>query len=471
MILHKYFTEYDDSLTQMLNTDPLGMTVIWSAFGQQIFNNRVSSISNDVRNYTLNLIHHLAIKELIESPENITLHREVRKKYPSMESLEFKQACLIHAENIFVYSLLTTNEADIDTNGILGVTKGRAKLGNNSDEALLDFTHEDKSFLLVRQLTLGVSGRYKTPFIGMRFFDKDYRYHLPESKEIWDKVSRHIENKCEDLNVLKNELVKHFRSILSNPLKQINILNDSNMAIRQAYVKVFQSPQYVGLKTKELWLDITDLKNDAAGYLYSVIQDEKNTDYEKIFCIAHGKALTENNELSRQKLQNILDIEPFLTECNILFSILRSKRNSSLEEAKAVYEEFEGSNQDTLPVMAQALRNKGMLFNVLGDTAKKRFELLLQLADIKEDKFKSTVDKLLSYHKSVMTSRGQSAWVEMKPDGSFRCNIKLSNINAIKKSAKQWFHHYYIDEFRHLISGLEGMAKKEYKDETTARTQ
>ena len=72
MYLSQFFTEYDDTLSQNLNIDPLGMTMIWSALGQRIFKNRVSSISNDVRNYTLNLVHHLAIKELVDSSIRLT---------------------------------------------------------------------------------------------------------------------------------------------------------------------------------------------------------------------------------------------------------------------------------------------------------------------------------------------------------------------------------------------------------------
>ena len=45
MLLNEFLTEYDDSLGSELNIDPLGLQVIWSAFGQQIFQNRISSIS------------------------------------------------------------------------------------------------------------------------------------------------------------------------------------------------------------------------------------------------------------------------------------------------------------------------------------------------------------------------------------------------------------------------------------------
>jgi hypothetical protein len=65
MYIEKFFTEYDDDVSSQLNLDPLGLQVIWSAYGQEIFKNRISSISNDVRNYTLNLFHHHIVRTVV----------------------------------------------------------------------------------------------------------------------------------------------------------------------------------------------------------------------------------------------------------------------------------------------------------------------------------------------------------------------------------------------------------------------
>lgn len=54
MRLSQYLTEYDEDLSGDSQIDPLGVLTIWSAFGQEIFRNRVNSVSNDVR---LSLIH------------------------------------------------------------------------------------------------------------------------------------------------------------------------------------------------------------------------------------------------------------------------------------------------------------------------------------------------------------------------------------------------------------------------------
>ncbi|HKM97036.1 MAG TPA: hypothetical protein VJY99_10120 [Buttiauxella sp.] len=72
MYIEKFLTEYDDSLTGELNVDPLGQLVIWSSWGQDIFHSRITSIANDVRQYTLNLMHHSVLRQLLADDKQQT---------------------------------------------------------------------------------------------------------------------------------------------------------------------------------------------------------------------------------------------------------------------------------------------------------------------------------------------------------------------------------------------------------------
>lgn len=460
MYLNKFFTEYDDSLTHTLNIDPLGMTVIWSAFGQKVFNNRVSSISNDVRNYTLNLVHHLAIKELIDS--GITLHGQLAHIYPQADILEFKQACLIHAENIFVYSLLTSEQPS-DTFGILGASKGRAKLGKG-EGITLNFSHTKVSHLLVRQLTLGVSGRYKTPFIDMKFFDKDYRYKHPKYVEQWKKTSKFINN-CEELKKVKDLLISHFNKLLKSTHKKPTInFDEVPLELKNAYQTAFSSAKHVGFMCKDFWLDVSELNDGAAGCLYEVIQaNEEQINRQQVF--EQALSLTTDFEV-KTKLQNIIDIEPFLAECDLLFTLLMSQRKQTIQD---VFESYQllGRNVNTLPSLARTLVDNLQVQEVLGSTAKNRFASLLKLSLIvhgdDEGTLKSIISVLLKYHANIMSKRGQSVWVENDANGSFSCNVKLSKMPSIdKRPTATWYHRYYLSEFKQLIHGLEG--QKEIKD-------
>jgi len=460
LYLKKFFTEYDDSLTHTLNIDPLGMTVIWSAFGQKIFNNRVSSISNDVRNYTLNLVHHLAIKELIDS--GITLHGQLAHIYPQADVLEFKQACLIHAENLFVYSILTS-EKPVDSLGILGASKGRAKLGKG-EGVTLNFSHTKVSHLLVRQLTLGVSGRYKTPFIDMEFCDKDYRYKHPKYVANWKKASKFI-NSCDELKKVKDLLIAHFNKLLKSTHKKPTInFDEVPLELKNAYQTAFSSAKHAGSMCKDFWLDVSELNIGAAGCLYEVIQaNEEQMNRQQIF--EQALSLSTDFEV-KTKLQNIIDIEPFLAECDLLFTLLMSQRKQTIQDVFKSYKLL-GRDINTLPILARALVDNIQVKNVLGTTAKGRFESLLKFSMIvqgdDEDILKSIISVLLKYHESIMSKRGQSVWVENDANGNFSCNVKLSKVPSVeKRPIATWYHRYYLSEFKQLIHGLEG--QKEIKD-------
>ena len=55
MQLKSLFTEYDDSIDANAYRDPMGLQIIWSAVGQNIFERNITSISSDMRNFVINL--------------------------------------------------------------------------------------------------------------------------------------------------------------------------------------------------------------------------------------------------------------------------------------------------------------------------------------------------------------------------------------------------------------------------------
>jgi hypothetical protein len=215
MFLNQYLTEYDDSLAGESYIDPLGMLVIWSAFGQRIFKNRVNSISNDVRNYTLNLLNHYLISKLVQD-DTVALSSAMSSVYSGKDSLQFKYACLVYLENLFVFSILAQEDvADIDSSGVLGITKARRMWESSQSNPTLVFTHEKISHILVRQLSLGVSGRYKTPFVEIGFFDGGYHYHLPSSIDRWTAAEDFITT-TPVLKKLADTVYPHLQNLLTH---------------------------------------------------------------------------------------------------------------------------------------------------------------------------------------------------------------------------------------------------------------
>ena len=61
------FSAFDASISADSRRDPMGMQTIWSAVGQRIFGNRITSVTNDLRSFTTNLFNHYVVRKLLET--------------------------------------------------------------------------------------------------------------------------------------------------------------------------------------------------------------------------------------------------------------------------------------------------------------------------------------------------------------------------------------------------------------------
>ena len=168
-----------------------------------------------MRNYTLNLLHHALIRDLCDD-DAVQPSRALVDEVGDKNSLSLRQACLVYLENIFTYAMVESASTSVDGMGILGAKKARARLeqapGGNPQ---LQFTHKQSGYLLVRQLGLGVSGRYKTPFMEMGFFNAIYNYHhKPEAVLLWDKAQSLFQSN-ERLCALYQEARQHLLELLT----------------------------------------------------------------------------------------------------------------------------------------------------------------------------------------------------------------------------------------------------------------
>lgn len=459
MYLSQFFTTYDDSLTQSLNTDPLGMTMIWSRLGQEVFHNRVSSISNDVRNYTLNLIHHYVIKQIVENQNELS--RSLQGVFGHVDTLAFKQACLIYMENIFVFSMLEAEESQqvkVQVQGILGTSKARQQLAE--DESSLLFTNKQSGQLLVRQLTLGASGRYKTPFTEMAFFDKEYRYHLPTSAQQWNSAQSFIQN-SRGFNELAHNLVEHISKVISqdNKLPQIK-WHKIPVAIKLGYAQSFATPASVGKQSKAFWLKATSLDKNAAGSLYEVINNSTQ-DYESAQSLFEQAIAQEESVIEKRKMLDICRVEPLLAECELLLTVLLSRRFQSDADIYQSYLKLDRNVSSIIQLARDLEAEVGIKEKFQAGIVKSRYEALLAFGKLDStesiESMTALIEELLKYHRTIMNQRGQSPWVERDSQGVYRCHVKLRNLpTADKRPYKTWFNGYYLDQFKNLIQGLEG---------------
>lgn len=460
MELFRFLTEYDDELSGDSYIDPLGVLVIWSAFGRQIFRNRVNSISNDVRNFTLNLLHHALIRDLCDD-DAVQPSKALVEEVGDKHSLAFRQACLVYLENIFTYAMVTASAgAGVDSLGILGASKARARLEQSPQgNPPLQFTHRKEGHLLVRQLGLGVSGRYKTPFMEMGFFNATYNYHYkPNAVQLWDKTDTLIQG-CERLAILYQEARVHLLGLLTGYKRKTGIaFCDVPPSLWDAYRKALPTPGQVGSDTRDFWLDITGLAQGAAGALLSVLDEQAQQAPELplpsqlLFALAEKRC---DDPAQKLQLNHVLTLEPLLAEAHLLFTLAHHAKNQRIAEIEAHWLAL-GRDAKTLPAAAASIEAMTSLMRVPVGTSHTRLTQLLKLASA--GSFAEQLSGLLEYHAFVMRGRGQLPWAQALDLELIKSNARTTALPTAEKwPLRRWVNNYYIPQFSNLVAGFRGV--------------
>lgn len=457
MYIEKFLTEYDDSLTGELNVDPLGQLVIWSSWGQDIFHSRITSIANDVRQYTLNLLHHSVLRQILVD-EKLQTSGVMKGLYPKKQLHEFRVACLIHLENIYIYSMLAAEKRGVTLTGVQGINKARSKWNAANKNPQILFGHEKSSELLTNQIALGTNGRYKSPMMKMHFFSTDYRYDLPESKPVWQAAEAFIRNVPELKKLHAAALTYMQLKMQASHKRDLDpFFEDIPVGLKKAYVKAFSDPKMVGDYSRRFWLQRTGLDKYAAGAIYRVLQQERSGELEltdaEVFkrAMHQAKSVPEMNESDLRALQHISQAEPFLSLIDLMFSGLRRQSSQTLAEFRQFWES-RGLTELDLPQKAAQLLENDVLLSSLSGTPARRFHQLLALASMSS--LEDQVRGLLDYHHKIMESRGQFPWLMLEGD-DILLQVPPCSLRADRQNS-DWVNRYYLPQFRHLLNGLWG---------------
>jgi hypothetical protein len=458
--LDAYFTEYDKSLVPDSYIDPVGTLVIWSSFSRMVFRNRVNSVSNDVRNYTLNLFHHFVVRKLV-GDDDAVLSASLKRRYHAKDVLAFKHACLIFLENLFVYSLLRyeTSEMDVKTGGILGISNARRRWTKEDGNPVLTFTHEPKGQILVRQLGLGVSGRYKTPLIEMNFFDANYQYSKPKFQPRWNAAEAFItgdgrNNLLGRLEALLYPFLKRCVAELQHP-GTLHFKDDVPSDLISAYADAFASPQVTGHYARDFWLQQTGLDHGASGALYTVLNRNTEVDAQpkQVLEDALGEELTHEE---RDKLERIARLEPFLSDFMLLFTLMAAERNHSIDDVAKHWARHDRET-DHLSKLAKPLGDYARLPAIRGSQAANRLMKLQQVANAGD--VGQQIRQLADYHSDIMRSRGQPAWLVVAENGKIQVNARtMPRPVPGRWRPGDWYNSYYLPQFKSLVLGLQGVA-------------
>ncbi len=431
-LINNIFTEYDESLTKNINTDPLGFQIVWTYFGQKIFHNKTTSIALDIRSYTINLFNHYIIYQIIQENKNLSFKSLITNEISLKEKIE---KTLIILENLLTWSWFSTRDdwTEEYKSGLLGTYKALS-IWEDEQTYLINFNERDfnKIEILKNQRSLGVSGRYKGPFRAMGFFKEYDESSYKGSSELFEnEIKELIESQNSPLKNLYKEVISFLQK--AQELKVIEI--GKNNTLVNKYVESFKNPKDISLHTKHFWKKYLGLNQDEASIVYKHIDlDKIEQNTKQIFT----KALEES--FDNKIFQDINQIEPQLTYINLLFDYLIVKSGNKISELNNDYilqlENFEWNN-----------------LSINTNTS-----IFLRVEELKKIKDYKT---LLEYHKIVMNKRSQMPWIELKNDEILKTNI-AKNIASNKSEEllskglnNDWLNDYYIYSIRNIKRGLE----------------
>lgn len=434
--IDQFFTVPNDDLTKDGSVDVMGFQKIWTHFGQQIFDYKLTTVSFDIRNYTVNLLHYYLLfslnqKELENAKEKFGIYNT---------DYDVKAGLLIYLEDLLVYSLLKQRDREgIQIAGLLGSYNGQRKLNDISTPIILEANGENG--ILKRQIQLGVNGRYKGPFMSMGLIHRD----LSKNKNgAWAEVEDVFNNWGEGKTLLEKLSLIIRRLLLSEnedyPTKYLDEVIDDNLL--ETYFQCFGifKPNEV---LADFWMHQIGINEGASLAIYEVLGQSEEVASSKEIIEKAKKAVLD--PIEKEKLSKILKVEPLLTQCTYIFYLLTNPANSCLGDILPKVERIvkEMNLRDVEPVTKENERLK-LLFDYVSQ-AKNNSGI-----DAKE-----LIRQIVLYHEDIMTERNGGVWVELNIEEikhlyTFIDRIPIERI----LDNSHWYHNYYLGALNAILHGL-----------------
>lgn len=470
MNIDNIFSEKDPLILSDASRDGLGIQMIWSYYGQAVFNNKLNSIATDIRNFSLNLFNHRLIKHLVENELNAeSLIGPGR--YHSL--LDLKSGLIIFLETLFVYSMhaQARNEGntDADMGGVLGSNAVNAKWADYKGNPPLSIDKK-KDEILKRQLSLGVNGRYKTPFKQMYLFDDAYNYalsaHPAENRQAWKDVERFFPDPSGMMAGKDQEwaaAIKNLHDALSRLI--VDLLEKDKRTIRfnDLTVKRYERIPFLWAECfgrqaaipkslkKDFWKSRLGLNCGAPAALYYALNQCSGENNEEVVVQEAIEHCDDTNE--RKKLERIFHVEPFLALMDTSFNLLCDAQTTDLARASALVNKAYRLYSSRISPDLRDLQGIAPPENEAPEACR-RFKDLVEVYDaMQNERFTKAVDLLIQYHKNIIKSRGgMMPWVDI--DGT-RLEHRGRIVRNVQHDEPKWVNDYYLSTLRNIFSGIE----------------
>jgi len=448
MPIKEFFTLPDSDLSQESSVDPMGLQVIWTTYGQAIFNEKLTTIANDLRIFTFNLFHNYFINNLYKY--HIEELQVAKGRYKGWQSdADVKAGLLMFLEDLVTWVFFLHKEesgTDTDRLGILGMLKARSAY-YSKDQNDIYLTANKRAGLLKNQLNLGMSGRYKGPMMNMEFFDRSYSY----LEKAWEPVYEFM-NKWEDAKDLAQALIALISDVLTGSKKidypQVSLeeLKSRQKLWKQVgngYLKCFGKGK-LPKNVRIYWQDKLGLKSGASGAIYnqiSLLNSDDQIDHRAILSRAKQDDLEPGE---KEKLKSILTIEPLLSHSEYLLRYISQQSVKNLKDVK-----------DDLALLRVEIKKVG---NFSIPDSHPRL-LKLQSTMSTDGTMDNWLNGVLAYHNDIMDQRGGNVWVELDDKGSFKhyfCTSLVDHMSTVPGylQSNVWLHTYYLETLRSIHAGL-----------------
>jgi hypothetical protein len=157
----------------------------------------------------------------------------------------------------------------------------------------------------------------------------------------------------------------------------------------------------------------------------------------------------------RVKLDQIAQLEPFLSDCTLLFTLMAAERTHSVGAVAGHWMRF-GREANRLSELARQVQGHARLPAVNGSEAASRLMQLQRVANAGD--FELQIRALADYHGRIMLSRGQPAWLVVEQDGTIKVSARtLPRPKPEDWLPDTWYNQYYLPQFRNFVMGLQGV--------------
>jgi hypothetical protein len=442
------FTELDDSIFTEGSIDPMGLRMIWTSLGNNIFHNRLNTVSTNIRFYTLNLFHHAVIREVQRRFDDKVLNLTGKAPYDNPSDLY--DGIIIFLECLLAHIIAEQPSIDPESPDffIPGVSKLRGILRRGETKPIATQLPVDKnSGILERHIMLGIHGRHKGPFQQMGILYKQDYY---VNRQVWDNIM-HVFQSAAWQRLFERLVDEISRNILrpASPvwIKLSEVKKEDLVVLYHNALKKESFQREEIIRFWEQHLGLSD-ENTTAGILYRYIQDRKgHVDFQEAF-----QWLARHH--SNKDMEAIITVEPLLICVHKVMDRLLQRGTTDISVSLLETVTRQLNNRAIDPAAIDRFL-AGPSFN---PAAQDRLRKLLEIyrSGTNPHNPADFIHKLIGFHQAVMDERGNLPWITISASGSITQHRSFSYSESMMKGLENhnWVNDYYFGTVLSLYKGM-----------------